>query len=717
MNKSRTNSSASDNQVLKVALAGNPNTGKTSLFNRLTGARQHVGNYPGVTVEKKEGACLRKGITFEITDLPGTYSLSSYSPEEKVAQDEILTDKFDVVVVTADATNLSRSLVILAQTMMTGARCVLCLNMWDEAEAAGKRLNISLMSALLGFPVVTTVGHRGIGIDNLFEAICEVLSKEEYSSKLVLGERIERAVSSVRLFWDETPDAPKDNGWRALQLIVEDNGAQEEAARLKNAKEASAEAHRQREIIESETGLDIQTAVTEAFFGFVDGLLREVTEQEIRSDIRAVSDRIDSIAVHRVWGLPIFALAMYAVFYVTFTLGEAPMGWIEDGIKLLGNQLTALWPPDTQSPLKSLLVNGVIGGVGNVVVFLPNILLLFLGLAFLEDTGYMARAAFLMDRIMHRFGLHGKSFLPLISGFGCTVPGIMAARTLENHRDRLVTMFVLPLMSCGARLPIWLLLVPAFFTPVWRAPMLFIIYFIGVFAALLLALLLRKTVLKSDDAPFVMELPPYRLPTLKAVGVKMMERSWLYLKKAGTVILAISVLMWFAASYPKLDDAEVEAVRARSAAQSMDEKEIENAIASESLKQSFAGKIGQFLEPAFKPLGFDWKIACAMIGAFAAKELFVSQMGVVYSMGETDTGDENAIAALGKVLARDHSPLVGLSLILFLLIGAPCMATLAVMRRETGSFKWALFQFFGLTGLAWAVSFAVYQIGRIIQGG
>jgi ferrous iron transport protein B len=375
--------------------------------------------------------------------------------------------------------------------------------------------------------------------------------------------------------------------------------------------------------------------------------------------------------------------------------------------------VSGLWPAGADSPLKSLIVDGVIGGVGGVVVFLPNILLLFLGLAFLEDTGYMSRAAFLMDRVMHRFGLHGKSFLPLLTGFGCSIPGIMATRTLENHKDRLVTMLVLPLMSCGARLPIWMLLIPAFFPATWRAPMLFFVYFSGVMLALLLALLLRRSVLKSEDAPFVMELPPYRMPTLKALAMKMTERSLLYLKKAGTVILGISILMWFAASYPKPSPVEIETVRAQGEADGLDEAALDDRVRAEAMRTSIAGKIGQFIEPTLRPLGFDWKFACAMVGAFAAKEVFVAQMGVVYAMGETD---ETAVP-LREALARDYSPLVGLSMILFLLIGTPCMATFAIVRRESGSVKWALFQFFGLTGLAWGVSFVVYQLGSLAGWG
>jgi ferrous iron transport protein B len=404
------------------------------------------------------------------------------------------------------------------------------------------------------------------------------------------------------------------------------------------------------------------------------------------------------------------------------------MGWIESLVAWVAHAVSGLWPEGSSSLLRSLLVDGVIAGVGGVLVFLPNILLLFLGLAFLEDTGYMARAAFLTDRVMHRFGLHGKSFIPMMTGFGCSVPGIMATRTLENERDRLATMLVLPLMSCGARLPIWMLLVPAFFPPAWRAPVLWLIYATGIVLALALALLLRKTLLRGDDAPFVMELPPYRLPTPRSVATKMIGRAGLYLRKAGTTILAISILLWAAMSFPKPASYQIDARIASgevvvietpqpSAAEgglgtrpALSAAGVAAKRATEDLEYSAAGRLGRFLEPVFTPIGFDWKLVTAMIGAFAAKEVFVAQMGIVYSIGDVEAGTEG----LRALLARDYSPLVGLSLVLFLLISAPCMATIAVTRRESGRWRWALLQLFGLTAIAYLASLFVYQLGRLI---
>ena len=702
-------SSASTRTSTRVALAGNPNSGKTSIFNALTGARQHVGNYPGVTVEKRMGRCVAGDLRFGVQDLPGTYSLTSFSPEERIAQDELLEGEQDVVVVVVDSTALRRSLVLLAQVMQTGANPVLCLNMSDEAAEGGLCLDIDLMEQLLGLPVVRTVGHKGIGVDDLIHAIGRALESPVTSNRLVLGARLDSAIASVCAQLDEDADGTNVAQWTAVRMLVGDARAVGRARLLgERGQNAIEEAARQRERIESETGRDISLHLTEQYFGFVDGLLLEVTRGRMSEDARALSNAVDRVLANRLLGLPLFAAIMYAIFWITFTAGEPPMGWIESGFEALGGWISSLWPVASESPLRSLLVEGVIGGVGGVVVFLPNILLLFFGLALLEDTGYMARAAFLMDRVMHRFGLHGKSFVPMMTGFGCSIPGIMATRTLENERDRLTTMLVLPLMSCGARLPIWMLLIPAFFAPVWRAPVLFFIYAFGILLALLLALALRKSVLKGEDAPFVMELPPYRLPTAKAVVTKMTERSWLYLRKAGTVILGISILMWFITAYPNKTEYEVDARVATGAAQ-LSPEEIEHERASEHLRYSVAGRIGTAMEPVLKPLGLGWEMGTAMIGAFAAKEVFVAQMGIVYAMGETDEESEG----LREKLSRDYSPLVGFSLMLFLLISAPCMATVAVTRRESGSWKWALLQLAGLTTVAYLIALVVYQVGRL----
>ncbi len=698
----------------RVALAGNPNSGKTTIFNALTGSRQHVGNYPGVTVEKREGKYRRNGLRVEVLDLPGTYSLASFSPEERVAEQQLLQTDIDAVVVVVDSTALKRSLVLLGQIMQLGISPVLCLNMSDEARKAGQRLDIGQLEALLGIPVVETVGHRADGIDRLRDAVERAIEQPPAGSRLVLGRRLDEAIARVMVELGYTSLHRRSLPWVATALLTENREIERRVGDEGSAGErALQEARRWRERIEADTGMEITLFVTDRFYGFVDGLLREVVQSPPRADARAVSDRIDSVLAHRFFGLPFFLATMYFIFWLTFTVGEYPMGWIESAVALLGAALSSLWPAGTESALHSLLVDGVIAGVGGVMVFLPNILLLFLGLAVLEDTGYLARVAFLVDRFMHRFGLHGKSFIPMLTGFGCSIPGIMATRTLENERDRLTTMLVLPLMSCGARLPIWMLLIPAFFAPWLRAPALWFIYMFGIALALGLALALRKTVLRGEDAPFVMELPPYRLPTPRGVLIKMFESGWLYLRKAGTVILALSILMWLCTAYPKMDEAELgQAVASAQKTGSSGEStpgQVENLQAALQLRHSIAGRVGGTFEPLFRPLGFDWKIVTGMIGAFAAKEVFVSQMGIVYALGETGAED----GGLREALRRDYSPLTGLSLMLFLLIATPCMATIAVTRRESGSWKWALLQLGGLTVVAYLISLVVFQVGRL----
>ena len=709
---------------LRVALAGNPNSGKTTIFNAMTGGRHHVGNYAGVTVEKRQGKYSYAGQEVEVLDLPGTYSLTSYSPEERIAQDELLSGELDVVVVVVDSTALKRSLVLLAQLMQLEVNPVLCLNMADEAGRAGQKLDRDALVELLGFPVVETVGHRAVGIAGLKQAIAGAAAKPVLRNRLVLGERLDRAIHAIELALDEAGVEARGRRWMATKLMVGDDGfAAAVEARGAAGAVALAEVERQRQLIEADTQLDITLFVMERYYGFVDGLLREVVTRRSRADARATSDAIDSVLVNRVLGIPVFLAAMYAIFWLTFEVGEIPMGWLESGFAELEEVVSGWWPDGSDSHLRSLLVDGIINGVGGVVVFVPNIVLLFLCLAFLEDTGYMARAAFLVDRLMHRFGLHGRSFIPMMTGFGCSIPGIMATRTLENERDRLTTMMVLPLMSCGARLPIWMLLVPAFFPAHLRAPMLWIIYMFGIALALLLALLLRRSILRGEDAPFVMELPPYRLPTLRAVATKMSERSGLYLRKAGTIILAISILMWVITAYPKPAHYEVDGdiaagrlvlVESRGVApgdgdDTITSAELANRRAAEELEYSIAGRIGGALEYVVAPLGFDWKIATALIGAFAAKEVFVSQLGIVYALGETDEESPD----LRESMRRDYSPLVGLSLILFLLIATPCMATFAVTKRESGGWKWPLIQFWGLTLIGYLVALVVYQGGRL----
>ena len=703
-----------DGTTYRVLLAGNPNSGKTSIFNQLTGTRHKVANYPGVTVEKREGNYLFEDERFEVLDLPGTYSLSSYTPEEQIACRELLREESFVTIVVVEATTLSRSLHLLGQIMQLHANPVLCLNMWDEFERSGAQIDLDKLRDLLGIPVVTTIGNVGTGLETLKAAVARAAHHPlRRNGRLVLGEKLETALSEISAPLASAAGESRTGAWTAEKLLVGDPGFTQLAlAHGPSGTVAMRTAERWRQRLESESGLDVMLYVTERYHGFIDGLLREVLRQPPRANARIVSDRIDSVLVHPVLGLPIFFAIMYVVFWFAFKVGEAPMGWIEAGFGWLGTWIGSLWAAGSSSPLRSLLVDGIIAGVGGVLVFLPNIVLLFCGLALLEDTGYMSRAAFLMDRFLHKFGLHGQSFIPLMTGFGCSIPGIMATRTLRNENDRLATILVLPLMSCGARLPIWMLLIPAFFAPKLQAPALWGIYLIGILLALGLAAALRRSVLRGQAAPFVLELPPYRVPTLRAMLMQMYDRSWMYVRKAGTIILALSIVLWAITAYPKPKQYEVDRAVAAGGA-TLSAEEIAALRAGENLRASIAGRIGRGLEPVLQPMGFDWRLGTGLIGAFAAKEVFVAQMGIVYSLGETDESSES----LREAFRRDYSQLAGFSLMLFLLIATPCMATVAITKRETGGWKWALIQFFGLTALGYCLAVAVYQVGRLLGGG
>jgi len=713
-------------KTFTVALAGNPNSGKTTVFNALTGAHQHVGNYPGVTVEKKEGIARFQDTTFTVVDLPGTYSLMAYSIEEIVARNFLIDEEPDAVVHIVDASNLERNLYLAVQLMELGVPLVLAMNMSDVVRDKGVQINYHKLAELLGVPVVPTVGHKGRGIQELLATVAEVCrnprARKQPARQVNYGYEIEPHVEQlVKVITGHEACADRAR-WYALKLL---EGDEETAKRVQSLCPGDYEMILQRAVqlrqhIEGISGASIGTVLADGRYGFIVGACAEAVSQTAEARVSR-SERIDRMMLSRWLGLPIFAVLMYAVFQLTFALGEPLMGGMEAVFEWLGGTISSLWPEGSDSLLKSLLVDGMIGGVGGVLVFLPNIMLLFLAIAFLEDTGYMARAAFLMDRLMHKIGLHGKSFIPMLIGFGCTVPAVMATRTLETRRDRLTTILVLPLMSCGARLPIYMLIIPAFFPQAWQAPMLWTIYIIGIVLAVVLAKLLRATLFKGESVPFVMELPPYRMPTLRGLLLHMWERSWLFLRKAGTIILGIAIVMWALSVWPKPGAKQVEqfeqqrdAVKAR-ADIGPEEKvgllgEINNAAAEAELEHSVIGRIGKGVAPVLRPLGFDWKTSTAMLGAFAAKEVFVAQLGIVYAVGEADEASET----LREQLQANYTPLQGFCIMLFCLVGMPCMATVAVTKRETGSWKWALFQLGGLTLLAWALTAVVYQIGRLV---
>jgi len=690
---------------LTVALVGNPNAGKTTIFNNLTGARQHVGNYPGVTVELKEGVCVHGGRRLKIVDLPGTYSLTAYSEDELVARDFVIDAHPDVIVHVVDASNLERNLYLGVQLLELGVPLVIALNMSDVASARGCAVDRAKLSVLLGdVPLVPTVGHRNEGTSDLADAVVAVGTGAHPVRRVPIGygREVDEEVALLAglLEAEAARLAPREPHWIALKLLEGDERVRQRVRdRCREGERVLASAEASIRHLEGIFGDSPEVVIADRRYGFISGACQEAVRRTIESR-HEVSDRVDAILTHPVLGVPIFLGLMYVAFWATFRLGEWPMRWIESGFARLGALVAGFWPPGADSALRSLLVDGIIGGVGGVLVFLPNILILFLAIAVLEDSGYMARAAFIMDRWMHKIGLHGKSFIPMLIGFGCTVPAIMATRVLESRRDRLVTMLILPLMSCGARLTIYAMLIPAFFPAAWRGPMLWTIYLVGIAAAVVLAKGLRLTVFRGEATPFVMELPPYRMPTLRSAAIHMWERGWMYLRKAGTLILGVSVCMWALTSYPKPPARMVVGE--------------EGASRAAALEYSLAGRIGTALEPATRPLGFDWRINTALVGAFAAKEVFVAQMGIVFSLGGEVSEEEEAAEPLRQRLRETYTPLQGLSVILFCLLGFPCMATVAVMRSESGAWRWTLLQWGGLTALAYAVCLLVYQIGGLL---
>jgi ferrous iron transport protein B len=679
--------------TLTIALAGNPNSGKTTIFNALTGAHQHVGNYPGVTVEKKHGVCHHKGVRIDVVDLPGTYSLTAYSVEELVARNFIIDEHPDVVVDIVDASNVERNLYLATQLIELDVPLVLAFNMSDVAKRRGLVFDIPRLSQLLGVGIVPMVGSRNEGVEALLDTVIDTARTRATPGprRIRYGAEVEEELARIEALLDTDCRALARYGkrWLALKLLENDKEITEmvhtpavlEAVRLSRAH------------LSAIFGEDAEIIIAERRYGSISGACQEAVQSstELRHDM---PDKADAVLTHPILGLPIFIVLMYLVFQLTFTAGEYPMRWLEAFFAFAARMVTAVWPGEP-GPLHSLVVDGVLGGVGGVLIFLPNILLLFLAIAFLEDTGYMARAAFIMDQIMHKIGLHGKSFIPMLIGFGCSVPAIMATRILENQRNRIATIMVIPLISCGARFPIYMMIIPTFF-PNHKGLVLSSIYFIGIIIAIVLAWLLRLTLLKGETIPFVMELPPYRLPTIRGLLTHMWQRAWLYVRKAGTVILAISIVIWAATSYPKPDS------RALGDLPPEEVRMIE-------LRHSVVGRIGKTLAPVLEPLGFDWRISTSLVGAFAAKEVFVSQMDIMYAVGELKAGGE----ALRARIQADYTPLQGFCVMLFCLISMPCVATIAMTRQETGSWRWALLQLFGLTILAYIITFAVYQVGRL----
>lgn len=715
-------------RTINVALVGNPNCGKTSLFNVASGSHEHVGNYSGVTVDAKEGHFDFQGYHFRLVDLPGTYSLSAYSPEELYVRKHIIDETPDVIINVVDAGNLERNLYLTAQLIDMNVRMVIALNMFDALQHSGNTLDYKKLGQLFGVPIVPTISRTGKGIDNLFHVIIGLYEgadfmgqKEEIQDEAMReyrewhdkyvpdhkygsheeethefdgksyirhihinhGPELERSIDAVKeeICKDENIRYKYSTRFLAIKLLENDKDIEQRViATLPNGKEVMKIRDREAERIRLSMNEDSEQAIADAKYGFITGALKE-TFTEKNQNTEMFTRIVDSIVTHRIWGFPIFFIFLYLMFECTFVFGEYPKGWIEWIVEQIAVLAETFIPA---GPVKDLIVDGIIGGVGGVIVFLPNILLLYIFISFMEDSGYMARAAFIMDKIMHKMGLHGKSFIPLIMGFGCNVPAIMASRIIESRKSRLVTILINPLISCSARLPIYLVMIGAFF-PSKASLVLLSIYVIGILLAVLMARIFSRFIVKGDDAPFVMELPPYRMPTLKSVLRHTWEKGAQYLKKMGGIIMVASIIIWFLGYYPN-----------------------HNAYATtaEQQENSYIGQIGKAIEPVIEPLGFDWKMGIGLLSGIGAKELVVSSLGVLYMNDD----DIDSIDLSDRI---PITPLVAYGYMLFILIYFPCIATVAAIKNESGSWKWAAFTVCYTTLLAWVVAFLVHQVGSL----
>jgi ferrous iron transport protein B len=713
------NMAAVKQKTLKVALAGNPNSGKTTLFNTLTGAHHKVGNYPGVTVERREGVRTRGRQEYRFVDLPGIYSLTAYSLDEVVARDFLLDEKPDVIVDVLDSTNLERHLYLCLQFQELGIPVIGALNMSDEAEAKGITVDEKTLSTVLGLPMVKTVGPRGSGVEQLLDAIDAVVEGRQVSDRFIqYGDEVESRLTELdSLIRADTAFASRfPSRWLAVKLLEKDANAMDRLKAHSQAALIQAAALSATAWLEKHYGKDAEIVVSEQRYGYIRGAVKE-NVKVVRKSTFSVTESIDKVVMNPFLALPIFAAVLWSVFQITFLLGEYPMLWLEGLFGFISAAIEASMP---EGFLRSLLVDGIIGGVGGVFSFVPLIVILFFLLSILEDLGYMSRAAFATDKLLHSFGLHGQSIFPMMLGFGCSVPAIMAARTLKSPRDRIITILVIPFMSCGAKLPVYVLLAAAFF-PENAANMVMLVYIVGVVLALLSALLLKNTILRGDPTPFVMELPPYRAPTARGVVWHVWDKSWQYIKKAGTVILAASVLIWAITTFPVWEptDAELTNLAASYDADGNGQSDeealdswLETAVAEASMAYSVAGRLGKFIEPAVRPLGFDWKVGVATVTGFAAKEVVVSTLGILYRVGTEETEESES---LRDALRNDPTwnPLVAFVLMLFMLIIPPCFASLATIRAELG-WKWLGFSFAYLLTVGWVVGAAVYQIGSMV---
>lgn len=719
-------------KVVNVALVGNPNCGKTTLFNFASGSHERVGNYSGVTVDAKEARFKHKGYTFNIVDLPGTYSITEYSPEELFVRTHIMEKMPDIVINVLDAANLERNLFLTTQLIDMNIKVVIALNMYDELTKSGVQFEYEALAEMIGIPIVPTVASKGKGVKDLFTKLIEVYEDKSPVVRHVhinYGKLIEQSIREIQ---DEIWKNPSltdrvSSRFLAIKLLEQDKTVEKMLQKLPNYNTIQSVIKKNIEFLEEEYGENSETILTDAKYGFIGGALRETYHESPDKKPKRMIRSLDDLLTHRFWGFPFFFLFMWLMFQSTFTLGNYPMEWIDAGVGWFGGWLSDML---AEGPLRDLLVDGIVGGVGGVIIFLPNILILFFFISLMEDTGYMARASFIMDKLMHKIGLHGKSFIPLIMGFGCNVPAIMATRTLDNRKDRILTMIITPFMSCSARLPVYVLLISAVFQS-YQGLVLFAIYLTGILLAIITALIMKKVAFAKKDVPFVMELPPYRIPTLRNTFTHMWFKAKQYLQKMGSVILIASILIWALGYYPR----DVEFSRDYEAAievvqndQAIDQelraqliRNLEVSMESERQEQSYIGRMGHALEPVISPLGFDWKMGVSILAGLAAKEIVVSTMGVLY---QAEPGaDESSESLKQKIREQTHNtgtlkgrkvftPLVSLAFMMFILIYFPCVAVIAAIRKEA-NWGWALFTMVYTTALAWVVAFAVYQIGSL----
>ena len=697
-----------ERRTINVALVGNPNCGKTSLFNFASGAHGHVGNYSGVTVDATEAHASMFGYEFNLTDLPGTYSLSCYSPEELYVREHLTEKMPDVVINVIDASNLERNLYLTTQLVDMNIRMVCALNMYDEFERRGDHVDIDTLSTLFGVPMIPTSFKNGTGVKDLFRAVIQVYegaSKFSRHLHINYGHEIEDGISHIQKYLKADEHITQHYSTRYLSLKLLEHDSQvldylgkhmagenrmDDFHRLTNARDrASAR-------VKEETGDDSETAIMDAKYGFIHGALKEAKfKTGTKEDTYRTTHLIDGVLSHKYFGFPIFFLLLYVMFETTFSLGQYPMDWIESLVGWIGDKVSETMP---DGPLKAMLIDGVIGGVGSVIVFLPQILILYFFISLMEDSGYMARAAFIMDKLMHKMGLHGKSFIPLIMGFGCNVPAVMATRTIESRRSRIITMMILPFMSCSARLPIYIMIAGTFFSLQYRSWVLLSLYAIGILMSVVISKIFSSLVIKGEDTPFVMELPPYRWPTPKSIWRHTWEKGKEYLKKMGGIILVASIIVWALGYFPHNEELSRE----------------------QQQEQSYIGRMGKAIEPLFMPQGFNWKLDVSLLAGVGAKEIVASTIGVLYSgddsFGDDDdfSDDKEKYTHLRQLMMKDGiTPLAAYAYLIFILLYFPCIATIAAIKNETGSWRWALFAAGYTTLVAWIVSAVIFQTGLL----